>query len=144
MLSSFYFWGYAQYKDNKMEEEKIINQIKLLEAAQVKAILEADTVNLGKIWAEEFHVNSPSNFVSDRNKVLQRIKNTFIEYSSYVQEPEYYGVFGDVVVVMGTETVVPIGDNPDKGKTVVIRYTDVYKNYNGEWKEIARHANIIR
>lgn len=144
MLNSFYFLGYAQYKDNKMQEEKIINQIKLLEAAQVKAILEADTVSLGKLWAEEFHVNSPSNFVADRNKVLQRIKNTFIEYSSYVQEPEYYGVFGDVVVVMGTETVVPIGDNPDKGKTVIRRYTDVYKNYNGEWKEIARHANIIR
>jgi hypothetical protein len=128
----------------KTDEEKIISQIKLLEAAQVKAILEADTIILKKIWAEEFHVNSPSNFVADRNKVIQRIKSTIIEYSTYTQEPEYYGVFGDVVVVMGKETVVPIGDNPDKGKTVIRRYTDIYKNFNGEWKEIARHANIIK
>lgn len=130
--------------NNKQDEEKIISQIKLLEAAQVKAILESDTITLKKMWAEEFHVNSPSNFVADRNKVIQRIKSTIIEYSTYTQEPEYYGVFGDVVVVMGKETVVPIGDNPDKGKTVIRRYTDIYKNFNGEWKEIARHANIIK
>jgi hypothetical protein len=130
--------------NNKQDEEKIISQIKLLEAAQVKAILESDTITLKKMWAEEFHVNSPSNFVADRNKVIQRIKSTIIEYSNYTQEPEYYGVFGDVVVVMGKETVVPIGDNPDKGKTVIRRYTDIYKNFNGEWKEIARHANIIK
>ena len=82
--------------------------------------------------------------VVDRTQVFQRIKSTFIKYSTYIQEPEYYGVFGDVVVVMGKETVVPIGDNPDKDKTITRRYTDVYKNINGEWKEITRHANIIR
>ncbi len=130
--------------NNEQDEEAIISQIKLLEAEQVKAILEADTITLKKIWAEEFHVNNPSNFVADRNKVIQRIKSTIIEYSTYTQEPEYYGVFGDVVVVMGKETVVPIGDNPDKGKTVIRRYTDIYKNFNGEWKEISRHANIIK
>jgi hypothetical protein len=126
------------------DKEKIISQIKLLEAEQTKAILERDTITLKKIWAEEFHVNSPSYFVADRNKVIQRIKSTIIEYSTFTQEPEYYGVFGDVVVVMGKETVVPIGDNPDKDKTVIRRYTDIYKNFNGEWKEIARHANIIK
>ncbi len=126
------------------DKEKIVNQIKLLEAEQTKAILERDTITLKRIWAEEFHVNNPSNFVADRNKVIQRIESTIIEYSTYTQEPEYYGVFGDVVVVMGKETVVPIGDNPDKDKTVIRRYTDIYKNFNGEWKEIARHANIIK
>jgi hypothetical protein len=130
--------------ENKQDEKAIINQIKLLEAQQTKAILESDTITLKKIWAEDFHVNSPSNFVADKNNVIQRIKGTIIEYSTYTQEPEYYGVFGDVVVVMGKETVIPIGDNPDKGKTVIRRYTDIYKKHNGEWKEIARHANIVR
>jgi len=140
---SINFISIAQERETT-DEETIVSQIKLLEAAQVKAILEADTITLKKIWAEEFHVNSPSNFVADRNKVIQRIKSTIIEYSTFTQEPEYYGVFGDVVVVMGKETVVPIGDNPDKDKTVIRRYTDIYKNFNGEWKEIARHANIIK
>ena len=126
------------------DEQTIIAQIKILEAAQTKAIMESDTITLAKIWAEDFHVNNPSNMVVNRIQVFQRIKSTIIKYSTYIQEPEYYGIFGDVVVVMGKETVVPIGDNPDKGKTITRRYTDVYKNINGEWKEISRHANIIR
>ena len=127
-----------------LDEQTIIAQIKILAAAQTKAIMESDTITLAKIWAEDFHVNNPSNMVVNRSQVFQRIKSTFIKYSTYIQEPEYYGIFGDVVVVMGKETVVPIGDNPDKDKTITRRYTDVYKNINGEWKEIARHANIIR
>ena len=116
------------------DEQTIIAQIKILEAAQTKAIMESDTITLAKIWAEDFHVNNPSNMIVNRSQVFQRIKSTFIKYSTYIQEPEYYGVFGDVVVVMGKETVVPIGDNPDKDKTITRRYTDVYKNINGEWK----------
>lgn len=143
IIFSIYFSANAQI-ENKQDEESIINQIKLLEAAQTKAILESDTVALAKIWAEDFHVNNPSNNVVNRNQVFQRIKNTFIKYSTYIQEPEYYGVFDDVVVVMGKETVVPIGDNPDKGQKLIRRYTNVYKLIMGEWKEIARHANIVR
>lgn len=138
-----YYSANSQTNYNQ-DEQTIIAQIKILEAAQTKAIMESDTITLAKIWAEDFHVNNPSNMVVNRGQVFQRIKSTFIKYSTYIQEPEYYGVFGDVVVVMGKETVVPIGDNPDKDKTITRRYTDVYKNINGEWKEIARHANIIR
>ena len=143
LFLTIYHSANSQTNDNQ-DEQAIISQIKILEAAQTKAIMESDTIALAKIWAEGFHVNNPSNMVVNRSQVFQRIKSTFIKYSTYIQEPEYYGVFGDVVVVMGKETVVPIGDNPDKDKTITRRYTDVYKNINGEWKEIARHANIIR
>ena len=143
LFLTIYHSSNSQTNDNQ-DEQAIIAQIKILEAAQTKAIMESDTIALAKLWAEDFHVNNPSNMVVDRTQVFQRIKSTFIKYSTYIQEPEYYGVFGDVVVVMGKETVVPIGDNPDKDKTIIRRYTDVYKNINGEWKEIARHANIIR
>lgn len=136
-------FGRAQTTSNQSKDE-IIAQIKILEALQTKAILESDTVTLAKIWAEDFHVNSPTNVVVNRSQVFQRIKNTFIKYSTYTQEPEYYGVFDDVVIVMGKETVVPTGDNPDKDKILTRRYTDIYKMINGEWKGISRHANIIK
>ena len=143
LFLTIYHSANSQTNDNR-DEQAIISQIKILEAAQTKAIMESDTITLAKIWAEDFHVNNPSNMVVNRGQVFQRIKSTFIKYSTYIQEPEYYGVFGDVVVVMGKETVVSIGDNPDKDKTITRRYTNVYKNINGEWKEIVRHANIIR
>ena len=133
LFLAIYHSSNSQTNDNQ-DEQTIIAQIKILEAAQTKAIMESDTITLAKIWPEDFHVNNPSNMIVNRSQVFQRIKSTFIKYSTYIQEPEYYGVFGDVVVVMGKETVVPIGDNPDKDKTITRRYTDVYKNINGEWK----------
>ena len=53
IIFSIYFSANAQI-ENKQDEESIINQIKLLEAAQTKAILESDTVALAKIWARIF------------------------------------------------------------------------------------------
>jgi hypothetical protein len=126
-----------------VDKEKIIQQIKQLEEKQVQAILKSDIDALKTIWSEELHVNNPFNMVVNRGQVIQNIKSTLIEYSEYKQEPEYYGIFDDVVIVMGKETAIPIGDNPNKGKKLIRRYTDVYKLINGEWKEIARHANVV-
>jgi hypothetical protein len=126
-----------------VDKEKIIQQIKQLEEKQVQAILKSDIDALKTVWSEELHVNNPFNMVVNREQVIQNIKSTLIEYSEYKQESEYYGIFDDVVIVMGKETAIPIGDNPNKGKKLIRRYTDVYKLINGEWKEIARHANVV-
>lgn len=125
-------------------KENIKKQIKILEDLEAKAILESDTVTLKKIWSEEYHVYNPYNIIFNKNQVLQGIKSTFIKFSLFERDQEYYGIYDDVVFVMGKETVVFSGENPDKGKTLVIRYTDVYKLFDGSWEIIARHANIIR
>jgi ketosteroid isomerase-like protein len=125
------------------DKELIVKQIMQLENAEVKAVLEADTLTLKDLWAEDVHVNNPSNSVVDRSQVFERFRSTFIEYSLYAREQEYFGVYDDVVVVMGSETVVPSGDNPEKGKTLKRRYTSVYKKFDAGWKLIARHANVI-
>lgn len=125
-------------------KESIMHQIKILEDLEAKAILESDTVTLKKIWAEDYRVYNPYNLILNKNQVLQGIKSTFVKFSSFIREQEYFGIYDDVVFVMGKETVVFSGENPDRGKTLVIRYTDVYKLFDGSWEIIARHANIIR
>ena len=87
---------------------------------------------------------NPYDLILNKKQVLQGIKSTFIKFSSFTREQEYFGIYYDVVFVMGKETVVFSGENPDRGKTLLIRYTDVYKLFDGNWKIIARHANIIR
>ena len=143
LLVSFSSVAISQ-ESNSIDRETIIKQIKQLEDAELKAILESDTVALRKMWAEDVHVNNPSNTVVNRAQVFDRIKSTFIKYSLYTREQEYYGVYDDVVIVMGNETVIPSGNNPDNGKTIKRRYTNVYKNFDNNWKLIARHANIIK
>jgi len=125
-------------------KENILKQIKILEDLEAKAILESDTVALNKIWSEDYRVYNPYDLILNKKQGLQGIKSTFIKFSSFTREQEYFGIYYDVVFVMGKETVVFSGENPDRGKTLLIRYTDVYKLFDGNWKIIARHANIIR
>ena len=142
LLISLGSWLIAQ-SNEKLDRESIIKEIMVLENAEVKAILESDTLTLNKIWAEDVRVNNPSNTIVNKLQVFERIKNTFIKYSLYTRAQEYFGVYDNVVVVMGNEAVVPSGNNPDKGKTLRRRYTSVYKKFDENWKLIARHANII-
>lgn len=142
VLLTFCFSSFAQVT-NAVEKEKIMKQIKIIEEIEAKGMLESDTVALKKIWADDFHVYNPYNLIFDKSKVLQGIKSTFIKFSTFTREQEYYGIYDDVVYVMGKETVVFSGENPNKGKTLVIRYTNIYKLFDGNWKTIARHANII-
>lgn len=132
----------AQVTDSS--KENILKQIKILEDLEANAILKSDTVTLKKIWSEDYHVYNPYNLIFNKEQVLQAIKSTFIKFSLFTREQEYFGIYDNVVVVMGKETVVFSGNNPDKGKTQVIRYSDVYKLIDSDWKIIARHANIIR
>jgi ketosteroid isomerase-like protein len=129
----------AQEKTN----EKIIREITTLEEAEVKAVLASDTTALKNIWSEDLHVNSPTNDVVDRRQVLQRMANTFIQYSTFTRDQEYIGIHGDVVIVMGRETVVPSGNRPEKGQSINRRYTNIYKMQEGKWRLVGRHASLI-
>jgi len=142
LLFSLCSMAFAQVTDVS-SKENIIKQIKIIEDLEVKAMLESDTVTLKKIWSEDYRVYNPYNLIFNKDQVLQGIRSTFIKFSSFTREQEYFGIYDDVVFVMGKETVVFSSENPDRGKTLVIRYTDVYKLFDGSWKIIARHANII-
>ena len=110
------------------------------------AILDADVEALARLWAPHFMVNAPRNVVvPDRDAVLNVFREGIAAYETYDQSIEQLRIDGSTAVVMGTETVVPVGEEaPHAGNTVHRRYTHVWEQ-NGEektWHLIARHAHI--
>lgn len=125
-------------------QQTIVKKIAALETAEATAVLHHDTAALSKIWDVHFIVNAPINKVTpNRQKVLELVKNEFISYSSFTRNRESLLVAGDVVITMGSEVVVPSGNRPHRSQMIKRRYTHVWKKKNGEWKLIARHANVI-
>ena len=61
----------------KHDRESIIKEIMVLENAEVKAILESDTLTLNKIWAEDVRVNNPSNTIVNKLQVFENKKKYF-------------------------------------------------------------------
>jgi ketosteroid isomerase-like protein len=110
-----------------------------------QAVLNRDTAALERLWSDDFVVNSPGNQVLiGKRAVLAHIEQGFIHYASFERQVELVRVRGNVGIVMGAEIVQPIGKAPMAGQTVHRRFTDVWKLEAGAWREIARHANVIR
>jgi preprotein translocase subunit Sec61beta len=129
------FCAYAQ-------NETIEKEIRKLEEIGAQAILQKDSATLRKIWARSFMVNSPRNTVLTGGQV-EMVMAGIISYSSYKHELEKILITGDIVISMGSETVVPVMGNPNGGQTIKRRYTNIYQKENGQWILIARHANEI-
>lgn len=114
-------------------------EIRLLESAACHAFLARDIDSLRRLWSEKYAVNSPLNKVVDREDVLTLIRNGHIGHLSFEHHVERMQRHGDVVIVMGRETIV---DDPETGP-VERRYTNVWRNEDGAWRAIGRHANVV-
>jgi ketosteroid isomerase-like protein len=124
--------------------DAVESEIRRLERAEADGLLQKDIAALETIWAEDFTVNNPRNSISrGRNAVVALIQNGTIDYSSFVREIEAVVFHGDTVIVMGAETITPVGKAPFAGQTVRRRFTHFWMKRNGAWRLTARHANVI-
>ena len=119
-------------------------EIRRLDHAEAEGLLHKDVAALEKLWAEDFTVNNPRNGITNgRKEVVALIHNGTIDYASFVREIETILFHGDTVIVMGLETIKPVGNAPFAGQTVRRRYTHFWMKRQGQWLLTARHANVI-
>jgi len=117
--------------------------IRELEQAQAKAAIGRDRAALDKMFAPDFRVISPSGAINTKEELLTILTNsTTPPYQSAAYQTDIVRDYGDVVVSIGMDTVVP-NTGAQAGKTVMRRVTQVWKRDNGTWRLTLRHANII-
>jgi ketosteroid isomerase-like protein len=118
--------------------------IRSLEEQERLAVLNQDAQALQRLWSERFIVNSPLNQIApNRSVVLDLLQQGLIRYSSFERRIEQIRLDGDVAIVMGGETVQPIGNAPLAGQTLQRRFTHMWKHEQGAWRLVARHANNV-
>lgn len=127
---------YAQNHDIEAE-------IRKLEQIEVQAVLSRDTTTLLKLWDKNFIVNSPENVIVVAGKTT--VDRPFLKKprTSFTREVEKVTIRGAFAFSMGSETVVPAGDQPNSGQIVKRRYTNIWEKQDNGWKLVARHANVI-
>jgi hypothetical protein len=128
------------------DNAKIEAEIRALEQAGAKAILQGDTNTLKQIWAPEFLVNTPRNEITGtRDSILLIQKAGMIDYSTYEKVIERMQFQKNIVITMGHETLVSRNDTPAAraGQIYKRRFTNIWMSKNGKWQLIARHASII-
>ncbi len=124
---------------NAVEQE-----ILQLDQAEATAILKNDADAAAKFYADDLLVNNPRNTITKgKHELLALIKSGSIHYSSFVREVESFALHGDTAIVMGSETIKPIGNAPGAGQTQRRRFTNIWTKRNGKWLLTVRHANLI-
>ncbi len=114
-------------------------EIAEVEALSCRAFLEQDVDALGRLFADELLVNSPINRIHDKATVLGLLAKGVIRHTGMTQHIERMVRTGDIVIVMGRDTVT----NPPDDARVERRFTNVWRAAEGSWRLIARQATIV-
>lgn len=131
----------AQYIDeNSILKDEIIK----LDHAHARAIFAGDALALDSLMNDDVTVNHPTNrIVKEKQELLDLIRQGTIRYTSFERTPEKFLFYKDMVVVMGSEIVIPAPGAPNAGKKLNRRYTNVWMKQDGKWQLFVRHANNV-
>ena len=125
------------------QNARIEEEIRRLNAEEVEALMHNDTKTLGRLWSDDFVVTNPFNKFVNKQQVLGMIASGNLAISSFERQIEYVHVYGDTVIVAGSETATWAGKMPNAGQTSHLRITSIWMKQSGRWQQVARHANII-
>lgn len=123
---------------------KLREKIKILDLAHAAAIFKGDVVALDSLMDDNVTVNHPTNrIVKEKKELLELIRQGVIRYTSFERFPEKFLFFDNMVIVMGSEIVVPAMGAPGAKKTLHRRYTNLWMKQDQQWRLTVRHANNI-
>lgn len=116
------------------------------DARQRDAVANVDLDAIHRISHPNLRVNAPSNRILTREDLVRMVGSGEIRNEVFERVPEAAVITGDVGVVMGHETVLP-GAGSEQARmygrrTLSRRYSNVYLRVDGQWRHLARHANI--
>jgi uncharacterized protein (TIGR02246 family) len=125
------------------ENGRVAQELRRLNTEETHAFLRKDAKALANLWSDDLVVTNPLNKLVTKQQILGMVESGFLIITSYDRKIEYVRVYGDTVIMAGSETVVWGGKMADAGKAEHLRFTGVWMKQAGRWQEIARHANIV-
>ncbi len=130
---------------NVYESPALKTQIAKLDHAHAVAIFEGNAASLDSLVSVDMTVNHPTGrIVKEKKELLDLIKKGTIKYTAFERTPEQFLFYKDIVIVMGSEIVVPASGAPNANKRLNRRYTNIWmKQQNGKWQLAVRHANNV-
>ena len=125
-------------KDGQVEQE-----VRRLSGEEVEAFMHRDPKAMEGLWSDDFVVTNPLNRFVTKQQVLGMVQSGFLIITSLERQIEYAKVYGDTVILAGSETALWGGKMPNAGKAEHLRFTAVWMKQAGRWQQVARHANIV-
>lgn len=107
------------------------------------AILAHDKAVFGDTFTEDAVVNNPFNRIARKKDAVGNLTTGLIDYTTLERSIEYAATRGaHDVVLIGEESLTPVGKAKFAGKQVKRRTTEIWTDESGQWKLAIRQATI--
>ena len=121
---------------------KSIDQIiRQLDSKRIQAQIDADTVALNRIYADDFIGVGPSGTVRTKPQVISDFTSGGLKFQSITTEDVQVRVYRNTAVETGRSTMI----GQDKNKIVPRdnRFTRVWVKMHGNWQLVANHYSLL-
>ena len=107
------------------------------------AILKKDAMAFESLFADDAVVNNPFNKIARKADALKNLRTGLIDYTTLNRSIEYAALRGEhEVLLMGEETLTPVGKAKFANKQVRRRTTEIWTDASGTWQLLVRQATI--
>lgn len=148
LLSFLTFPAIAGWKATTPAAEEAVKTPMIAQALEAtsrfdKAILEKNETVFESMFADDAVVNNPFNRIASKQDAVNNLKTGLIDYTTLERSVEYAATRGEhEVVLMGEETLTPVGKAKFANKIVRRRTTEIWSNVTGTWQLSLRQATI--
>jgi len=121
---------------------KSIDQIiRQLDSKRIQAQIDADTVALNRIYADDFIGVGPSGTVRTKPQVISDFTSGGLKFQSITTDDVKVRVYRNTAVETGKSTMI----GQDKNKVVPRdnRFTRVWVKMHGNWQLVANHYSLL-
>jgi ketosteroid isomerase-like protein len=127
----------ARTRDAPSTEQVVQQQ----DQERIRAQIAADTIALGRIYADDFIGIGPTGVMRNKAEVIADFTTHALTYQSIITAEVRVRLYGNTAVETGRSTMV----GQDKGKVVPRdnRFTRVWVMTNGRWQLVANHYSPL-
>ena len=133
----------AHAQSQSQSQSRVVEEIKKVDRERIQAQVNADSVALDRIYADDFVGIGPSGTLRTKKDVLSDFASGSLRFQSITTDDVLIRVYGNAAVETGLSTM----KGQDAGKVVPEenRFTRVWIKQGGRWRLVANHySNLVK
>ena len=133
----------AHAQPQNQSQRGVAEEIRKVDRERIQAQVNADSVALDRIYADDFIGIGPSGALRTKKDVLSDFASGSLKFQSITTDDVRIRVYGNAAVETGLSTMK--GQDADKVVPEANRFTRVWIRQGGRWRLVANHySNLVK
>ena len=133
----------ARAQPQSKSQTGIVEEIRKIDRERIQAQVNADSVVLDRIYADDFIGIGPSGTLRTKKDVLSDFASGSLRFQSITTDDVRIRVYGNAAVETGLSTMK--GQDAEKLVPEENRFTRVWIKQGGRWRLVANHySNLVK